>query len=321
MSRAGGYCSPGTTSSRARERTLRRWRGRRIALVPQGAGTALNPSLQIGTQLGEIYRTQADMLPAEAAEVSARMLNEVRIGDPARVLGRYPHELSAGQQQRVLIAMALAANPEVLVLDEPTTALDATVEAEVLDLIEALQGEIDAAIVLVSHDVRVVARLCDRVGMLYAGRLLEEGPVEEVLRAPRHPYTLALLRCVPRLDAAGAPARLEPIPGRAPELGFERRGLLVRRPLPPRPAALPHGGAAGSPVAGGWTSRCHYHDEVPAPGLGTESRNGHPPPPEAAPLLRVQGVSKTYRAGEGRIEAVADVSLELAPRRGAGSRG
>jgi len=295
----------------ARERTLRRWRGRRIALVPQGAGTALNPSLQIGTQLGEIYRTQADMLPAEAAEVSARMLNEVRIGDPARVLGRYPHELSAGQQQRVLIAMALAANPEVLVLDEPTTALDATVEAEVLDLIEALQGEIDAAIVLVSHDVRVVARLCDRVGMLYAGRLLEEGPVEEVLRAPRHPYTLALLRCVPRLDAEGAPARLEPIPGRAPELGFDVVGCSFadRCPLV-RPRCRTEAPPA-LPVAGGWKSRCHYHHEVPAPGLGTESRNGTSPPIEAAPLLCVQGVSKTYRSGEGQIEAVADVSLEL----------
>ena len=159
----------------ARERTLRRWRASRIALVPQGSGSALNPSLQVGTQLGEIYRTHAGMLPAEAAEASAGMLSEVRIGDPARVLGRYPHELSAGQQQRVLIAMALAANPEVLVLDEPTTALDATVEAEVLDLIEALQGEIDAAILLISHDIRVVSTLCDRVGILVAGRLRDVG--------------------------------------------------------------------------------------------------------------------------------------------------
>ena len=120
--------------------------------------------------------------------------------------------------------MALAANPEVLILDEPTTALDATVEAEVLELIEAPQGEIDAAILLISHDVRVVSNLCDRVGMLYAGRLLEEGPAADVVRAPRNPYTLALLRCVPRFDAGGAPERLEPIPGRAPELGAELPG-------------------------------------------------------------------------------------------------
>ncbi|MDF2750074.1 MAG: oligopeptide/dipeptide transporter, ATPase subunit [Gaiellaceae bacterium] len=295
----------------AGERTLRRWRARRISMVPQGAGTALNPSLQVGTQIGEVYRAHAGMLPAEAAEASARMLTEVRIGDPARVLGRYPHELSAGQQQRVLIAMALAANPEVLVLDEPTTALDATVEAEVLDLIEALQGELDAAIVLVSHDVRVVARLCDRVGMLYSGRLLEEGPVEEVLRAPRHPYTLALLRCVPRLDADGASLRLEPIPGRPPEPGSEPEGCVFagRCPLV-RPRCLEEAPPA-LPVADGWTSRCHFHPEVPALDPGTSARNGARPPLAAAPLLRVSGVSKTYLAADTRIEAVADVSLEL----------
>ena len=295
----------------AGERTLRRWRARRIAMVPQGAGTALNPSLQVGTQIGEVYRAHAGMLPAEAAEASARMLTEVRIGDPARVLGRYPHELSAGQQQRVLIAMALAANPEVLVLDEPTTALDATVEAEVLDLIEALQGELDAAIVLVSHDVRVVARLCDRVGMLYSGRLLEEGPVEEVLRAPRHPYTLALLRCVPRLDADGASVRLEPIPGRPPEPGSDPVGCVFagRCPLV-RPRCLEEAPPA-LPVADGWTSRCHFHPEVPALDPATSARNGPRPPLAAAPLLRVSGVSKTYLAADARIEAVADVSLEL----------
>ena len=295
----------------ARERTLRRWRARRIALVPQGAGSALNPSLQVGTQLGEIYRAHAGMLPAEAAEASARMLSEVRIGDPARVLGRYPHELSAGQQQRVLIAMALAANPEVLVLDEPTTALDATVEAEVLDLIQALQREIDAAIVLVSHDVRVVARLCDRVGMLYGGRLLEEGPVGEILHTPRHPYTLALLRCVPRLDADGAPARLEPIPGRAPELGSELEGCVFADRCPLVQPRCREVAPPALPVAEDRTSCCHYHTEVPALGTGTESENGARPPLEGPPLLRVQSVSKTHHAGAARIEAVADVSFEL----------
>jgi peptide/nickel transport system ATP-binding protein len=295
----------------APERTLRRWRARRIALVPQGAGTALNPSLQVGTQIAEVYRAHGDLLPAEAAEASARMLAEVRVGDPARILGRYPHELSAGQQQRVLIAMALAANPEVLLLDEPTTALDATVEAEVLDLIEALQGEIDAAILLISHDVRVVAKLCDRVGMLYAGRLLEEGPAEDVVRAPRNPYTLALLRCVPRFDAEGAPARLEPIPGRAPELGPPSPGcVFAERCFMARPRC--HEEAPPPlPVADGWTSRCHYHDEVPAVGAETAAANGMPPARAGAPLLRVDALSKTYRVGDARVEAVTDVSFDL----------
>ncbi len=295
----------------APERTLRRWRGRRIALVPQAAGSALNPSLQVGTQIAEVYRAHGGLLPVEAAEASARMLVEVRVGDPARVLGRYPHELSAGQQQRVLIAMALAANPEVLILDEPTTALDATVEAEVLDLIEALQGEIDAAILLISHDVRVVATLCDRVGMLYAGRLLEEGPAEDVVRAPRHPYTLALLRCVPRLDADGAPKRLEPIPGQAPDLGAEVRGCSFAERCPIVRARCSEEAPPAYPVAPGWTSRCHYHAEVPAIRGNTLSEQSKPPVLNGAPLLRVDGLSKTYRAGEAHIEAVADVSFEL----------
>ena len=308
---AGRVLLGGDDLLRARERTLRRWRARRIALVPQGAGTALNPSLQVGTQIGEVYRVHAGLLPAEAAEASARLLTEIRVGDPARILGRYPHELSAGQQQRVLIAMALAANPEVLLLDEPTTALDATVEAEVLDLIEVLQNEIDAAILLISHDVRVVARLCDRVGMLYAGRLLEEGPAEEVVSTPRHPYTLALLRCVPRFDSAGVPEHLEPIPGRAPELGLQLAGCAFADRCPIVRPRCHEEAPPALPVADGWTSRCHYHAEVPAIRASSASANGSRPALDGAPLLRVAGVSKTYRAGEARIEALADVSLDL----------
>jgi peptide/nickel transport system ATP-binding protein len=295
----------------ARERTLRRWRARRIALVPQGAGTALNPSLQVGTQIAEVYRAHAGLLPAEAAEAAARMLTEVRVGDPARLLGRYPHELSSGQQQRVLIAMALAANPEVLLLDEPTTALDATVEGEVLDLIEALQGEIDAAILLISHDVRVVAKLCDRVGMLYAGRLLEEGPAEDVVRAPRHPYTLALLRCVPRFDAGSAPERLEPIPGRAPEPDAELAGCVFAERCPIVRPRCHEEAPPALPVADSWTSRCYYHSDVPAIRAATPSGNGTRPALDGAPLLRVDHLSKTYRVGDARIEAVTDVSFDL----------
>ena len=297
----------------ASERTLRNWRARRISLVPQGAGSALNPALQVGTQLAEVYRAHFGMIPNDAAEAAARLLTEVRIGDPARVLRRYPHELSAGQQQRVLIAMALAAAPDVLVLDEPTTALDATVEAEVLELVEELQSELDAAIVLISHDLRVVSRLCDRVGLLYAGRLLEEGPAEDVVRAPRHPYTLALLRCVPRLEVDRMPPRLEPIPGRAPDPGesaaacvFADRCPIVRprcRTETPPP----------SPVADGWTSRCHYHGHVQRIAR-VPSPNGQVAVPEDVPLLRVEGVTKTYRAGDAVVEAVADVSLDLRRR-------
>jgi peptide/nickel transport system ATP-binding protein len=308
---AGSIVLGGDDLLAAGERTLRRWRARRIALVPQAAGSALNPSLRVGTQIAEVYRAHGGLLPAEAAEASARLLNEVQVGDPARVLGRYPHELSAGQQQRVLIAMALAANPEVLVLDEPTTALDATVEAEVLDLIETLQGELDAAILLVSHDLRVVAQLCDRVGLLYAGRLLEEGPAEDVVRAPRHPYTLALLRCVPRLDARGTPERLEPIPGRAPDLRAELHGCVFAGRCPiARPRCLDEPPAA-LPIAAGWTSRCHYHTEVPTIRARAPSPNGLPPALDGTLVLRVDRLSKAYHAGDAPIQAVTDVSFDL----------
>jgi peptide/nickel transport system ATP-binding protein len=295
----------------ASERTLRRWRARRIALVPQAAGSALNPSLHVGTQIAEVYRAHGSVLPAEAAESAARMLTEVRVGDPARVLGRYPHELSAGQQQRVLIAMALAAEPEVLILDEPTTALDATVEAEVLDLIEALQGEIDAAILLISHDLRVVATLCDRVGMLYAGRLLEEGPAKDVVRAPRNPYTLALLRCVPRLDAEGSPERLESISGPTPDLTADLDGCpFAARCQLARPRCHEDAPPA-SLVAPSWTTRCHYHDEVPTIQARSGGQNGSAPSFGDAPLLRLSGLSQTYHSGDSRIEAVVDVSFDL----------
>jgi peptide/nickel transport system ATP-binding protein len=299
----------------AREGTLRRWRARRIALVPQSAGSALNPSLRVGTQVAEVYRAHGGLLPAEAVEAAARMLTEVRVGDPARVLGRYPHELSTGQQQRVLIAMALAADPEVLILDEPTTALDATVEAEVLELIESLQDELSAAILLISHDVRVVARLCDRVGLLYAGRVLEEGPAEDVVAAPRNPYTVALLRCVPSL---GARPHLEPIPGRAPDLGAELRGCSFAARCPLVRARCHEHAPPPHHVAAGWTSRCHFHEEVPAFRSALESTNGGPPAPERrrepraeTPLLRVDRLSKTYPAAGARVEAAADVSFDL----------
>ena len=298
----------------AGERTLRRWRGRRIALVPQSAGSALNPSLRVGTQIAEVYRAHGGLLPAEAAEAAARMLTEVRVGDPALVLGRYPHELSAGQQQRVLIAMALASDPEVLILDEPTTALDATVEAEVLELIESLQAELAAAILLISHDVRVVARLCDRVGLLYAGRLLEEGPAEEVVAGPRNPYTLALLRCVPSL---GARARLEPIPGQPPDLGAELRGCSFAGRCPLVRARCHEEAPPPERVTAGWTSRCHYHREVPALRTALESNGGppaldhRPQPGTGPPLLRVDRLSKTYPAAGARVEAATDVSFDL----------
>ena len=147
------------------------------------------------------------------------MLAKVRIPDPRRVMDRYPHELSGGMAQRVVIAMALAATPELLILDEPTTALDATVQAEVLDLLAPLRDELGMSVLFISHNLAVISQMCDRVGVLYAGELVEEGPAAELLAAPRHPYTVGLLRCVPRPGQRKDRDRLDAIPGFLPQPG------------------------------------------------------------------------------------------------------
>ncbi len=150
----------------------------------------------------------------------------MQIADPARVMQRYPHQLSGGMQQRVVIAMALASDPTLLILDEPTTGLDATVEAEVLDLVAGLREELGSSILFISHNLAVVRRMCDRVGVLYAGRLVEEGPAGEVFRDPRHPYTVGLLRCLPRGGVSKGERLLDTIPGLLPELGAELPGCV-----------------------------------------------------------------------------------------------
>ncbi len=213
---SGGITFGGDDLLAADERTLRRWRGDRMAMVYQDPGTALNPTIRIGEQIAEVYRFHRGMSRQEAMDAAADMLGTVQISDAGRVLRRYPHELSGGQQQRVMFAMALATDPELLVLDEPTTGLDATVEAEVLDLVEDLRTQFQTAILFVSHNLGIVARMCERVGVLYAGRLIEQGNARELFRDPRHPYTLALLRCVPRLGMRKDTDQLDPIPGSLP---------------------------------------------------------------------------------------------------------
>ena len=149
------------------------------------------------------------------------MLRKVQISDPDSVMRRYPHQLSGGMQQRVVIAMALAKDPTLLILDEPTTGLDATVEAEVLDLVSALREEFHSSVLFISHNLDVIAKMCDRVGVLYAGRLVEEGPVDEVFDDPRHPYAVGLLRCLPRGGVRKDQQRLDTIPGFLPQLGAD----------------------------------------------------------------------------------------------------
>ena len=217
---------------------LREYHARTVSMVYQNPGSALNPSLRVGTQVAEAF-TVLGVGRGEAGEQARAALTRVQIADPSSVMSRYPHQLSGGMQQRVVIAMALAKDPALLILDEPTTGLDATVEAEVLDLVAQLQSELETAVLFISHNLGVISKMCNRVGVLYAGRLVEEGPVDTVLRNPRHPYTVGLLRCIPRGGVRKDHGRLDTIPGFLPPLGIELPGCVVRRPLCARRHPLP----------------------------------------------------------------------------------
>jgi peptide/nickel transport system ATP-binding protein len=240
---------------------LRELRARRISMVYQDPGQSLNPTIKVGKQVVEAF-TVLGFSQAEAKVKAIEALNRVRIADADRVLDRYPYQLSGGMQQRVVIAIALACDPQLLILDEPTTGLDATVEAEVLDLVSMLRQETGAAVLLIAHNLGVVRRICDRVGVMYAGKIIEEGPAAEVFDNPQHPYTVGLLRCLPRRGASKSERRLDTIPGSLPLIGtelpacvFQDRCALAtdecRTVVPPASHPLP-----------GRTVYCHHADKV-----------------------------------------------------------
>ncbi|UVK54087.1 ABC transporter ATP-binding protein [Mesorhizobium sp. AR02] len=294
---------------------LRRARAESVSMVYQDPGKALNPSIRIGRQLTEIFEL-AGVTGKAAEDRAIAMLNRVRISDPPSVMQRYPHQLSGGMQQRVAIAMALANDPSMLILDEPTTGLDATVEAEVLDLIAQLRQELSASILFISHNLAVVSNMCDRVGVLYAGMLVEEGPTDVVFNDPRHPYTVALLRCLPRGGQRKDQGRLDTIPGFLPGIGADIKGCAFadrcaladdrcRIELPPLYDL--------SDERGKRLSRCFHHDKAQALPRATPSDVALAPKPAVAPVLRVAGLNKTYASHGHPLRAVKDVSLDLRP--------
>jgi peptide/nickel transport system ATP-binding protein len=290
------------------EEGLRRLRASEVSMVYQDPGRALNPSIRVGEQIAEIFRLQGLPVGA-AAERAIGMLERVRIADPVSVAGRYPHLLSGGMQQRVAIAMALSTKPKLLILDEPTTGLDATVEAEILDLIGQIRADFATSILFISHNLAVVARMCDRVGVLYAGTLVEEGPTADVFGSPRHPYTVGLMRCLPQRGRRKDHGRLDTIPGFLPSPGAMIQGCVFA----PRCGLADDRCRSAAPPfhdLGGRLSRCHYPERAQSLPR-TVSTDLPAPPTEGPEVLTVSALGKTFDSPHGPVRALHDISFTL----------
>jgi peptide/nickel transport system ATP-binding protein len=308
----------------------RKLRGAGMALVFQDPFSVLNPSMRVGAQIGEGLVYHRGLAREAALARAVELLREVGIAEAPAVAGAYPHELSGGMRQRALIAGALAAEPGLLVLDEPTTALDVTIEAQILDLLEELQARRGLATLFISHNLGVVRRIADEVAVLYAGQVVEQGPTADVLAHPLHPYTKGLLAAVPRLGASQG--RLASIPGRLPDL---RLGIAGCRFQPRCPFAVE---ACGAPQAlqliAGRSVRCHRAGDLgdaPWP-VAAEERAAGPcqsSQRSATPVVAASGLAKTFTLSRGlsalafegwrphyrptRIRAVDGVTLTVAP--------
>jgi peptide/nickel transport system ATP-binding protein len=293
---------------RMSDRELRRFRAGAASMVYQDPATALNPSLKIGRQVTEAF-TVLGHDRGEAQQNALEALRRVRIADPARVMQRYPHQLSGGMQQRVVIAMALACDPKLLVLDEPTTGLDATVEAEVLDLVRALSQETDAAILLIAHNLGVIRSMCDRVGVMYAGKLVEEGNAVEVFEEPKHPYTIGLLQCLPRHAIRKTERALFTIPGSLPQIGADLPTCVFVDRCPLADETCRNQPPPAVPVGEGHFTLCHHVDRL----------DQIPEPPAEIPVdmlggrivMKLHDVSKTFHQRGHDVPALVAIDLEL----------
>jgi peptide/nickel transport system ATP-binding protein len=323
---AGSVLCHGSELLRRKPAALRQIWGRRVAYLPQDTSTALNPAIRIGKQIGESLATHRGLRGAAARSAAAELLASVGIPGPAAALYRYPHQFSGGQQQRIALALALAAEPEVLILDEPTTGLDVTTQAKVNELIASLVRDRSVATLYVSHNLALLAQICDDLMIMYGGRIVETGKAREVFAAPRHPYTAALIRAVPTVAERRVPLGIPGLPPRGviqdacgyiDRCDFAAPECRITVPL--------------LEIGGGRAVRCVRWAEVAAqarqPGTGSAaiassgSGTGRHGPGNGAPVLEADQLHFSYRHRGHETVAVNDLSFSLARGRALGVAG
>lgn len=335
---SNGYVKRGSILFQGRDlanqkgEALRKLRGDQIAMVYQDPMKALNPSLKIGEQMKEVLTVHQKISDEDAYERCIKMLKRVYMPDPKDVMRRYPHQLSGGQQQRVVIATALLNNPALLIMDEPTTALDVTVEAAVLDLIDDLRQEFDTAIMYISHNLGVISRVCSRVAVMYAGKVVEWADVEEIFREPKHPYTQGLIRAIPKLGEDKLSSRLYPIPGRVPAPNRRPAGCVYHPRCDYVQGLCLDKKPEYRDLGNGRMVRCHFAEKIDPnewePQDVEEFKNELPSPKiedDKDPILTVDGLKKYYEVqGSGLkdmlgmrpkryVKAVEDATFEVLP--------
>jgi peptide/nickel transport system ATP-binding protein len=302
------------------DEAMREIRGRDMSMIFQEPMTSLNPLLTIGLQIMEPLTIHLGMSEKEARARAVELMGLVGIPDAERRLGQYPYQFSGGMRQRVMIAIGLACNPKLIIADEPTTALDVTIQAQILELMKDLSRRLNIALIIITHNLGIVARYADRVIVMYAARLVEEGTADDVFQRPRHPYTMGLLRSVPRLDRPRG-GKLETIEGLPPNLADAPPGCRFAPRCPYRIAACAEPPPLVRADTGGLTA-CVRHAEIAAgriTWIADASSAAIPEPLAPQALLSVRGLTKHFEVGSrlsgtrGTVRAVEDVSFDIQP--------